>query len=169
MKDIVFPNNNEKEFLEIAGKLGTELIFVYDYNPKIKEGVLVNKKNIMKAKDNLFVKAEEDNRFYFDDKRKKTIFDLELSQRMDFMHHRNSGLNQVLCKLANKNSITIGFSFSSILYSTGAKRAIILGRMKQNLRLCKKYKVKILFASFASKPEDLRNLNDIKAFFESIS
>jgi len=38
MKDIVFPANNEKEFIRIAEKLGyNELVFLYDYNEFLKK------------------------------------------------------------------------------------------------------------------------------------
>ncbi len=183
MKEIVFPNKNESEFIEIGNKLHLEgFIFVYDFNYFMTNrpethmsseiGLLVNSKNIQKAKNyskNLFVVAEEENRMYFDDKSRKTIFGLELSQREDFMHQRNSGLNQVLCKLATKNEITIGLSFSSVLHSQGRERARLIGRMMQNIRLCRKYKTEVIISSFTKRTEDVRNPEDVKSFLRVIS
>ena len=36
----------------------------------------------------------------------------ERSRNKDFMKSRNSGLNQVLAKLAHKNKVAIGFDFN---------------------------------------------------------
>ena len=48
----------------------------------------------------------------------------EITDQKDFIHSRNSGLNQVLCKLAKKNNVAIGFSFSDLINSD--KRESIL-------------------------------------------
>ena len=62
MIDIVFPNNNEKDFIKIAEKIGyKEICFVYSIQKikskkqtskklKIKYGILTEEKNINKAK-----------------------------------------------------------------------------------------------------------------------
>ncbi|MDD5254166.1 MAG: RNase P subunit p30 family protein [Candidatus Nanoarchaeia archaeon] len=78
----------------------------------------------------------------------------------DFLHHRNSGLNQSLCKLAYKKGIIVAISISRLLESNN--KAELIGRIKQNVRLCRKYKIPVLISSFASKEENLRNYNDIK-------
>jgi len=80
------------------------------------------------------------------------------------MFSRRSGLNQVLCKLAAKNNVAIGFDFSYLLNSSGKERARILGRMSQNVRFCKKYKVKMVFSSFARNKYELRSENYLKIF-----
>src|SRR3989338_6580410 len=67
------------------------------------------------------------------------LLDPHLGSRKDFMHQRNSGLNHVLCALAKENNVAIGFSFSSILHAE--KRAVLLGRIMQNILLCRKYKI----------------------------
>ena len=82
----------------------------------------------------------------------------------DFLHHRNSGLNHILCNLAKKNRIAIAFSFNEVLKSNGVERAKIIGRMQQNVRLCRKYKVEMIIASFATNKYEMRSLNDLKSF-----
>jgi len=81
----------------------------------------------------------------------------------DKIHQRVSGLNQVLCKLAKENKVAIGFSFSSILHSKDYKE---FGRIKQNIKLCRKYKVPMVIGNFASKKDDLRKLDDIYSMFK---
>jgi RNase P/RNase MRP subunit p30 len=68
----------------------------------------------------------------------------------------------VLCKLAAKNKIGIGFSFYDVL--NAKDRAKVLGRMMLNVKLCKKYKVNIVLGSFAKDKYDLRLRRDLEAF-----
>ena len=80
----------------------------------------------------------------------------------DFMHYRNSGLNQVLCEIARKNNIAIGFSFNEVLNSK--ERGKLLGRMMLNVRLCRKYKVKMLIWIFARNEFELRSFDSLITF-----
>jgi RNase P/RNase MRP subunit p30 len=73
-------------------------------------------------------------------------------------------LNQVLCNLAKKNKVVIGFSFNEVLKSKDVERAKIIGRMQQNIKLCRKYKVDMIIASFATNKYEMRSLNDLKSF-----
>lgn len=189
--DIVFPDNNEKKFIEIAEKLGIEgLCFVY--NIKNKKDFLEKKEKINKIKEktkiNLFTaiisepkdvrksrqitkliicKSPEDNRHVFEKGKPAVIFELEKTAKKDSMHSRNSGLNHILCEIANKNKVLIGFSFSSLLDSEGMLRTQITGRMMQNIRLCRKYKTKTIIASFAGDPYKMRAFHDLKSTFIS--
>ena len=88
--------------------------------------------------------------------------------KVDFLHHRGSGLNQVLAELMRKKKRIVGFSFSSLLQVNGAKRAQFMGRMQQNFRLCKKYKVETLIASFARDPSEMRRASDLGSLFLSL-
>jgi len=80
----------------------------------------------------------------------------------DFMHFRNSGLNQVLAKLAKKNNIAIGFSFNKILKLNNEDKIDLLGKVMQNIMLCNKYKVKMVIVNFINNELDERNVNDIR-------
>lgn len=183
--DIVFPQSNEEEFLRIAERLGTSKIcFIYflkDFDSgkkKLSElqsktkinlsaGIIIkNIGEVQKAKQKTeFIIAEcsEDARQFLENKSIQLVFGLENSARKDSFHHRNSGLNQVLCSLAKKNDITIGFNFSSILNSTGRQRTVVLGRISQNLRFCRKYKINTALLSFAKQPYEMRSLHDLKS------
>jgi RNase P/RNase MRP subunit p30 len=59
-----------------------------------------------------------------------------------------------------KKGMAMGISISNILLSKG--KAELIGRIRQNIMLCRKYKVPILISSFASKKEQLRHCNDVK-------
>ena len=105
-------------------------------DPKFNRVILENK-NI-----NMLVNAEEN--------------------KEDFMHSRNSGLNQVLVKLAKRNNISIGFSFNKILKSNNQERVNLLGKIMQNVMLCNKYKVKMHIVNFINNELSKRSNNDLK-------
>jgi len=87
------------------------------------------------------------------------LIDPHLGNRKDNYHQRNSGLNQILLKLAKENNVAIGFSFKNIL--NDKKREISLGRIIQNIQLCRKYKVKMVILEYEN-----RNENDVDALFK---
>jgi len=91
------------------------------------------------------------------------LLDPHLGKRHDAMHQRDSGLNHVLCALAKEHHVAIGFSFVAVLHAQN--RAKLLGRMMQNIKLCRKYKVRIVIGSFAKEQSDARNVKDMQSFF----
>jgi len=189
--DLVLAKNNEKEFIEIADRLGIDgICFIYNFKNKndffqnqekinkLQEkteiklfiGLIADSKNISKAKKLaklIIYKSAGNDRHAIEKSKANVVFDLGTIAARDSMHHRNSGLNQILCKLANKSNVMIGFSFSTILNTEGIIRSQILGRLMQNIRLCRKYNVKTVIASFAEKPYDMRPCTDLKSVFIS--
>lgn len=173
MIDVVFPRNNEKEFIELAKTLGfDEIVFVYpskaDFyhgtsNIKIHNALLCGEKKVQKDFF-CFVRNPEDARFVFEKSHPFCVFDLEL-QLKDFMHHRGSGFNHVMARFAAEKGVHLGFSFRSVLDASSVQRAQIIGRLKQNIRLARKYKVKTIVASFAQSPYEMRSPHDLANFF----
>ena len=186
MIDIVIPNNNEEEFIKIAEKLGyKELLFLYNFEEysekqqnnkttsskiKINYGILASERNIQKINNKfknksvfVAIKSSISNREIIERAHANLIFSLEESGRKDFMHQRGSGLDHILAKLAHDKNVAIGFSLTSLLNSD--KKHIIAGRMMQNIRLCRKYKVKTIIASFAQNPFGMRSPYDIISLF----
>lgn len=98
-------------------------------------------------------------REFFENKTVKYILTPEDSSREDFVHHRNSGLNQVLlnlCKRSGKEIITT-------LSLLEKKKHIMLGRMMQNAHFCKKYNVLYHITSGAISEWDQRSASDMLA------
>ena len=172
MLDIVFPEKNEAEFIEMAKRLGYDsLCFVY--RTEIPEN-LPDAKGISictAALDNEKLKAD----FYFsqdiktirekiEGARFKLFFSLEAHSEPDFIHHRNSKMNQVFANIASEKDKIIAFDFNAILNSLGIVRARYLGRMMLNVSLCRKYKVKMCLASFAKSPFEMRAPMDLMSF-----
>ena len=83
-------------------------------------------------------------------------------QQRDFIHHRASGLNQVSAKLLKENGIALGLSLG---FLTGSRhKALVMGRMQQNVSLAKKYGFQLKIFSMArswsmmSAPKDMLSL-----------
>lgn len=169
--DIVFPNGNEKDFVDMALRLGySSICFVYEPKSfkrfscdklKVFCGVLSDKH--FSGADFVIAKANDNIRPVLERGQVNLVFDFELGERKDFIHHRNSGLNQVLCKIMKENNIALGFCFNSVLNS---KNPQLLGRIMQNAGFARKYKIKTVLASFAKNPFEMRAPKDLVAFAE---
>ncbi len=133
--------------------------------------------NFAFIRENDFVKARESIRknsgkeiiFASDDdelnrkileKEKIDVLLINQSGRRDAMKQRNSGFNQVLARIAGKNNVEIGINLDEIINSGKAKKSDILARIRQNIKLCSKNKLKMKFISFENKRDsyDLKSL-----------
>jgi RNase P/RNase MRP subunit p30 len=86
---------------------------------------------------------------------------INLSGRKDFQKQRNSGFNQVLAKTMKKKNIKLGINFDEILEANPKEKARILARIRQNISLCNKNKVKMKF--IIQKEKNNRNIYDLKS------
>jgi len=171
MVDFFVPSGNEEEFAKAAKEIGVdEFVFLYsfkDYKKKlsgeyetgvifedevsismVRKAVQLSDYVVVKAYDNLREVLEKNKRIY--------VYGLELGEQKDFVHFRNSGLNHVLVKIAKDNKIKFLFNFSEFLSLNPKKRGVVLGRLKQNIELFKKYKVEFSFASFANSKFNIK-------------
>jgi len=176
VKDIVFPKNNEQEFIKLAETLGyDELVFVHSdekkfYNKKgklkITNALLCDPKKVQscrKKADLILVQSSTDDRFVIEKSKADLVFGFEAIAAKDKTHQRVSGLNHILCRFAAQTNKKLGFDFNMLL--NARNKAILIGRMKQNIKLCRKYKVKTVIASFAKTPLEMRSPNDLQSFF----
>jgi RNase P/RNase MRP subunit p30 len=168
MIDIVFPDGNEQEFLSMADRLGIQgLCFVYD-RPHAYPGAfsasLVKGREKRNADLTLMVNPM-DVRKSFEHIRPDIVFGLELVQKADFIHQRNSGLNHITCLMARDNQVAVGLSFASTQGRYGARS---MGRMSANIRLCRKYKVPMIIATLAESPYLMRGPAELKSLFVTL-
>ncbi len=94
------------------------------------------------------------------EKEKINILLLNQSKRKDFQKQRNSGFNNILAKIAKTNKVIIGINLDETINSKGKNKSEILARVKQNIKLCNKNKLKMKFISLSEKN---RNTYDLKA------
>ncbi len=187
--DLVFPEGNEQELIEMALALGYEqLVFVYDALEKVKilpagkikllYGVLVNEptgnkltRKIDQIKGKKFlalVQAGEEkfNRFVVEKTAADMLFNLEYVHKKDHLHYRKSGLDEIICRIAARNRKIIAFSFSSLLETD--KKGLVMGRMMQNIRFCRKFKVKTFLGSFTADKEAMRSPFDLQKLAKAL-
>ena len=123
---------------------------------KIKKKINENKDKII-----IFTSENDDLNRKILEKQAINILLLNQAKRKDKQKQRNSGLNQVLAKIAKKKNITIGINLDEIIESKGKSRSLILARIKQNIKLCNKSKVAMKFIVLKDKIK--RNSHNLKA------
>tara|TARA_Y100000034_G_scaffold133821_1_gene200523 strand:- start:3267 stop:3719 length:453 start_codon:yes stop_codon:yes gene_type:complete len=118
-----------------------------------------------KNKKPIIVQAQDENfnRKMFENKDIDIIFSPESHNRKDYMKQRDSGLNEVLCKLAKENNIKIAIDLDKIQSLNKKEKAIILARIKQNIQLCKRTKTPIIISS-----KEKQNKQDIASFMQTL-
>jgi len=174
MRDVVLCGDSEGSFGEFARRLGfADVLPVFSSMQAARQsvqkgkGVIVPAEKIAQAKkEGLMVFAHASREAI--ERGADVVFGFEKLGGRDKMHYRDSGLNQVLCRLAAQKGVAIGFSFADVLSVQGAQRAVLLGRMMQNIRLCRKFKVAVRLGSFASSPKGMRGREDLISLFCSV-
>ena len=109
---------------------------------KAKEGSKV----IVKGRDDSF------NRKILENKKVNILLSPEHGYKKDKLKQRDSGLNHILCRIAQQNSISIGIDFQEILNKRdeGKKQlAEHLARIMQNIKLCRKSKARMILMNTA--------------------
>jgi len=120
---------------------------------------------LKKQKKPVIVQAQdtEFNRKILENKDVSVLLSPEFHERKDSIKQRDSGLNEVLCKLAAKNNIKIGINIEEIKKLEKKQKAIILARIMQNIMLCKKAKAQIIFVPAIKKREALSFMQSLGA------
>jgi RNase P/RNase MRP subunit p30 len=175
MIDIVMPHGNEKEFLEMSKELGFDkLCFAYslaDFPLEnvsgVSKAIICKPEEVNKARRKaklVIVESSDANRLVIEKLPFDIIYNLENMMQRDKTHTKSSGLNQVLCELLGKRKKVVAFNLNSLLKANKGLRSVILGRMMQNVRLCRKYKVKMVIVSLAKTLYEMRAAHDMIAF-----
>ncbi len=170
--DIVFvAEDNETAFINRARRLGySGLCFLYEEksNPSTKLSALQSKLTSFTLYSGIMgkkVKTKSNSDFVFSTTATRklvqtgftALFDVEESS--DGMHQRRSGLNQVICKEMHLHHVAYGINVNKAI--AHPQRSQHLGRIMQNIVLCEKYQVPILVGSFAKRPLEMRNCEDV--------
>ncbi|MBU0757962.1 MAG: hypothetical protein KKF44_07870 [Nanoarchaeota archaeon] len=170
--DICFPKGNEEKFIDIAVRLKTPaLCFIYDAktfgsagkkNPeepeKDKKRVKIFRGKFIASKKELqrmqkgpdLIVSDLIDREFVESKKINLHYGFENLVLKDSMHYRRSGLNQVLARILSDKEKLYAVSFSNIVSSKNLPT--LFGRLHQNARLLKKYKCRVVAASFAREP-----------------
>jgi RNase P/RNase MRP subunit p30 len=116
-----------------------------------------------KEKEIIFTSENDELNRKILEKESIKILLLNQKSRIDFAKQRNSGLNQVLAKIAKKRKAIIGINLDELIEAKGKQKSQIIARIKQNIQLCNKNKVNMKFIYFKFKKNnyDLKVLGSI--------
>ena len=130
----------------------------------IKESIFEKaRKLIREAQDKIIIFSSDNdelNRKILE-KEKINILLINLAGKKDFQKQRDSGFNQVLAKIAKEKNVAIGINFDEIIQASQYEKPKILARLKQNIKLCNKNKLKMKF--IIQNPENQRDIYDLKS------
>ena len=90
------------------------------------------------------------------------VYNNENEKEKDFIHQRRSGLNHIILRDFAQKGIGVLFSYSELQNADNKRKAQLLGRILQNVKLCKKYGVVCSFACLGNF-DSLRSRYDIEA------
>ena len=166
MIDIVFPSGNEEEFIQMARRVGiSKLCFLYTSVPvktsfdfPVMTGLLCDEKNIQQMRgkaDLLFIRSA--SRTVLEQSAVDCVFGLEETGK-DYLHQRGSGFDHIMASVCAEKNITVVFDLSLL-----RRKPDVWMRMKQNMRLCKKYEVQMRVASFAKTPHQMISIVSLSA------
>ncbi len=109
-----------------------------------------NEEIIVKAQD------EDFNRKMLENPDINILLSPELHNRKEPLKQRDSGLNEILCRIAKNNSIKIGIDIDEIKKLNNKDKSKVLARVIQNINLCKKTGAElVLFPRNKYKKQDL--------------
>ncbi len=86
---------------------------------------------------------------------------IDLYGKKDKQKQRDSGINEVIARIIQKNGIKIGINFDEIVESPIKEKTNIIARIKQNVRICNKNKIEMTF--IIQKKENQKNIYDLKS------
>lgn len=101
---------------------------------------------------------DEFNRKILENKKVSLLLSPESGIKKDKLKQIDSGLNQVLCKIAKENNISIGIDIKDLLSKNDEERIMRIARLLQNINLCKKYNVKIVLVNSSIDKHDAFSL-----------
>lgn len=147
------------ELESLSTELGYGTTYFLEDIVIIKNG---SKKEILKQckgnKIKIFKPATEELlRFALEKTPIDIVYGIEEINPRDSTHYVRGGLDQVVCKIAAANKKIIGFSYADLINSKD--KANVLARIRLNLKLCTKYGVKTVVASFGT---ELRARKDVE-------
>ncbi len=133
----------------------------------MKEKILIKEDDFDKARKQIRENSNKEIIFSGEDETNRKVLEkedidillLSQSERKDSHKQRNSGFNHIMAKLAKKKGIVIGINLDEIILSSSAMKAAILARIRQNIKLCNKNRLKMKFIYKNHK----RNIHDLKA------
>lgn len=136
-----------------------EIINISNIN-EVRKLILKLKKTKSEEKIAVLSQDDEFNRKILETKGVNILIINEETPKKDYLKQRNSGLNEVLCKIAKKNNISIAIDIKKIISKNTLEKARSLSRLAQNIELAKRLGTKLIFLLGDNKT-DKKALNSL--------
>jgi RNase P/RNase MRP subunit p30 len=108
----------------------------------------LNKDSILESNNPIIIRKALDAKKFL------AITSIEDEFSKDYMDSKNSNFNNVLATIASRNNIGYALNIKSIMNSKN--KVQLFGKIQQNIKLCRKHKVKVYILNNANKnPKDL--------------
>ncbi len=154
---VCFTENYSKKFSRFAEKIKqlkeSSELEIYS-GAIVSKPVRRNARNALDKADIIFVVGE--NREASECWEIDVISRPEQSAERDFMKQRDSGIDHIISRFMAEKSIALELNFSDILHSGGRGRATLIGRMRQNILLARKYRIPLITTTGSNDIFDLR-------------
>ncbi len=144
-------------------KTPSKSIIIHNIN-KSNVNKLINRSSYLKKFDIVMVKgvAEYDiNKKVLEKMAVDVFFPYVIGK--DFMHWRNSGLNNVLVDIMARKGVALGLDFSFFKQNNDTDIIKMLGRIIQNIKFCNKRDCDSCVTFFPSKADDFKNVFDVRS------
>lgn len=187
---MIAKSGEESSFIQEAEKINLlELVLCYNLD-EAKKITLENKQNLVKStKIELFfaiiqegkaIKTEEK----LFSKTKNSLFNMliglgtsldsisgsithiynnEFGKEKDGIHQRRSGINHIVLREIKKKNIELLCSITELNKLNEEEKAVVMGRIKQNIKQSKRAKVKYELVTLARTKTEMKNIVDVKA------
>ena len=109
------------------------------------------------------IKLYEANRNNANSRNKQNLI-IHIENLQDFMKQKNSAIDEVFCKFAKEKDKKIFFDLNELLNSENP--GLLIQRIKQNIMLLKKYKLKYDFIYICEEIKDIISEKDISALMK---
>lgn len=182
MFDIVFPKDNEQLFIKTAEKLGIKgIVFAYTTSTpsflqqntplleklqqettlSLRRIIAVPAKDVHKVRGLKELSLVDASSSVKDAIMKKStiIYNQEASKEKDPFRYRAT-LDSRSAQLAKEQKTIIAINFTHLLKNQTPQTT---ARVQQTILLCRKKKLPLIIASFASQPKDMRAPTDLQS------
>ena len=97
-------------------------------------------KRILKMEKGKIIKAQNDvfNLSILEYGKFDVLLSIESSERKDSLRGIDSGMNEILARIAAKNKVAIGLDLEELRNLSKMQKASRLSKIRQNIRLCRK-------------------------------
>jgi RNase P/RNase MRP subunit p30 len=92
------------------------------------------------------------------------LIDLELDSRRDNLHHRSSGLDSTSAKLCARSNVLVLVNLANLR----SLDPVFLGRVQQNILLCRKHGAPLGVVSSAKTEGELPNERDVQSLLVTL-